>query len=286
VTPIQFAGLTVGGGSPLLLIAGPCVIESEAHAVDLALAVGEIARRAGVQYVFKASYDKANRTSARSFRGPGIDEGLRVLARVREVAGVPILTDIHEPWQAARAAEVADVLQIPAFLARQTDLVVAAAQTGRVVNLKKGQFLAPGDMRHVIEKVTGAGNRHVIVTERGFSFGYNNLVVDMRVFPIMRRFGFPVVYDVTHSLQLPGAGNGVTAGQAEFIEPMASAGVAAGVDGVFMEVHERPDQAKSDAQNALRLDLLDGLLDRLVRIHAIAREPSPAPKIGAIESPA
>ena len=281
MTPIQFAGLTVGGGSPLLLIAGPCVIESEAHAVGLALAVRDIARRAGVQYVFKASYDKANRTSGHSFRGPGIDEGLRVLARVREAAGVPILTDIHEPAQAARAAEVADVLQIPAFLARQTDLVVAAARTGRVVNLKKGQFLAPGDMRHAIDKVTGAGNRRVIVTERGFSFGYNNLVVDMRAFPIMRRFGFPVVYDVTHSLQLPGAGDGVTGGQADFIEPMASAGVAAGVDGVFIEVHERPEQAKSDAQNALRLDLLEGLLHRLVRIHAIAHEPSPMRATGS-----
>ncbi len=286
MTPIQFAGLTVGGGSPLLLIAGPCVIESEAHAVGLALAVRDIASRSGVQYVFKASYDKANRTSARAFRGPGIDEGLRVLSRVREAAGVPILTDIHEPWQAARAAEVADVLQIPAFLARQTDLILAAARTGRVVNLKKGQFLAPADMRHAIEKATGAGNHRVIVTERGFSFGYNNLVVDMRAFPILRRFGFPVVYDVTHSLQLPGAGDGVTAGQAEFIEPMASAGVAAGVDGVFMEVHERPEQAKSDAQNALRLDLLEGLLHRLVRIHAIAREPASPLETGAMGSPA
>jgi len=227
VTPIQFAGLTVGGGSPLLLISGPCVIESETHAVGLALALRDSAKRAGVQYVFKASFDKANRTSARSFRGPGIDEGLRILRRVREAAGVPILTDIHEPWQAARAAEVADVLQIPAFLVRQTDLVVAAAATGRVVNLKKGQFLAPDDMRHAIEKVTGAGNRQVIVTERGTSFGYHNLVVDMRTFPILRRLGFPVVYDVTHSLQLPGAGDGVTAGQAEFIEPMASAGWSA-----------------------------------------------------------
>jgi 2-dehydro-3-deoxyphosphooctonate aldolase (KDO 8-P synthase) len=276
VTPIQFAGLTVGGGSPLLLIAGPCVIESEAHAVGLALALRDIARRTGVQYVFKASYDKANRTSTRSFRGPGLEEGLRILARVRDAAGVPILTDIHEPWQAARAAEVADVLQIPAFLVRQTDLVAAAAATGRVVNLKKGQFLAPEDMRHAIDKVTGSGNRRVIVTERGTSFGYHNLVVDMRAFPILRRLGFPVVYDVTHSLQLPGAGDGVTAGQAEFIEPMASAGVAAGVDGVFMEVHERPAEAKSDAQNALRLDLVEALLRRLVRIHAIARESATA----------
>ena len=232
----------------------------------------DIARRAGVQYVFKASYDKANRTSGRSFRGPGLGAGLRVLARVREAAQVPILTDIHDASQAAPAAEVADILQIPAFLSRQTDLLVAAARTGRVVNIKKGQFLAPDDMRHAIEKVTAAGNSRVIVTERGFSFGYHNLVVDMRAFPILRSMGYPVVYDVTHSLQLPGGGDGVTAGQAEFIDPMASAGVAAGVDGVFLEVHEQPGRAKSDAQNALRLDKLEGLLRRLVRIHAIAHE--------------
>jgi 2-dehydro-3-deoxyphosphooctonate aldolase (KDO 8-P synthase) len=272
VQPIQFGGLTVGGGSPLLLIAGPCVIESESHAVETALAVRDIARRAGVPYVFKASYDKANRTSASSFRGPGLHDGLRVLARVRETAGVPILTDIHEPSHAERAAEVADILQIPAFLSRQTDLLVAAARTGRVVNIKKGQFLAPDDMRHAIAKVVAAGNQRVIVTERGVTFGYHNLVVDMRAFPILRSLGCPVVYDVTHSLQLPGGGDGVTAGQAQFIEPMASAGVAAGIDGVFMEVHERPEQAKSDAQNALRLDLLEPLLVRLTRIHEIARE--------------
>jgi 2-dehydro-3-deoxyphosphooctonate aldolase (KDO 8-P synthase) len=270
--PIEFAGLAVGGGAPLLLIAGPCVIESEAHAVETALAVKAMAARAGVQFLFKASYDKANRTSGRSFRGPGLDEGLRVLGRVRETAGVPILTDIHEPSHAEPAAAVADVLQIPAFLCRQTDLLLAAARTGRVVNIKKGQFLAPADMRHAIEKVTAAGNPRVIVTERGYSFGYNNLVVDMRAFPILRSLGYPVVYDVTHSLQLPGGGDGVTAGQAEFIAPMASAGVAAGVDGVFMEVHEEPARAKSDAQNALRLDLLEPLLRRLTRIHDIARE--------------
>jgi 2-dehydro-3-deoxyphosphooctonate aldolase (KDO 8-P synthase) len=274
VKPIQFAGLTVGGGAPLLLIAGPCVIESESHAVGLATAIRDIARRAGVQYVFKASYDKANRTSARSFRGPGLEAGLRVLSNVREHSGVPLLTDIHDAAHAAPAAEVVDVLQIPAFLSRQTDLIVAAAKTGRVVNLKKGQFLAPGDVRHAIDKVTSTGNERVIVTERGFSFGYNNLVVDMRAFPIMRAFGYPVVYDVTHSLQLPGGGDGVTTGQAEFIEPLASAGVAAGVDGIFLEVHERPAEARSDAQNALRLDLLEPLLHRLVRIHAIARDSS------------
>ncbi|HEY0875340.1 MAG TPA: 3-deoxy-8-phosphooctulonate synthase [Vicinamibacterales bacterium] len=268
---VQVAGLTVGDGSPLLLIAGPCVIESESHAIETALAVRDIARRAGVPYVFKASYDKANRTSVRSYRGPGLSEGVRVLGRVREAAGVPILTDIHEPSHAAAAAEVADVLQIPAFLSRQTDLLVAAAKTGRVVNIKKGQFLAPNDMRHAIAKVTEAGNPNVIVTERGFTFGYNNLVVDMRAFPMLRALGYPVVYDVTHSLQLPGGGDGVTAGQAEYIVPMASAGVAAGVDGVFMEVHEDPSRAKSDAQNALRLDLLEPLLERLVRIHEISR---------------
>ena len=271
VQPVEFADVKVGDRAALLLIAGPCVIESEAHAIDTALEVRDIARRAGVQFVFKASYDKANRTSVRSFRGPGLDEGLRVLGRVREAARVPVLTDIHEPGHAAAAAAVADVLQIPAFLSRQTDLIVAAARTGRVVNLKKGQFLAPADMRHAIEKVTSTGNPKIIVTERGFTFGYNNLVVDMRAFPMLRALGYPVVYDVTHSLQLPGGGDGVTAGQAEFIEPMASAGVAAGVDGVFMEVHQKPAAAKSDAQNALGLDRLEPLLHRLVKIHEIVR---------------
>jgi 2-dehydro-3-deoxyphosphooctonate aldolase (KDO 8-P synthase) len=260
--------VTIGGGS-LVLIAGPCVIESEAHAVETALALRDIAQRAGTPFIFKASYDKANRTSGASFRGPGLAEGVRVLERVREAAGVPVLTDIHEPSQAGPVAEVADVLQIPAFLSRQTDLLIAAARTGRAVNIKKGQFLSPLDMRHAVEKVTAAGNRHVIVTERGYSFGYNNLVVDMRAFPILRSLGYPVVYDVTHSLQLPGGGDGVTAGQAEFIEPMACAGVGAGVDGVFMEVHQDPPRAKSDAQNALQLDLLPALLDKLVAIHAI-----------------
>ena len=265
---VDLGGVCLGGG-PLALIAGPCVIESEAHAVDTALALRDIARRAGTPFIFKASYDKANRTSGRAFRGPGLSEGLRVLGRVAESAQVPILTDIHEPSHAAPAAEVADVLQIPAFLCRQTDLIVAAARTGRAVNLKKGQFLAPLDMRHAIEKVTAAGNQRVIVTERGYSFGYNNLVVDMRAFPILRSLGYPVIYDVTHSLQLPGAGDGVTAGQAEFIEPMACAGVGAGVDGVFMEVHQDPARAKSDAQNALRLDLLSPLLEKLVQIHNV-----------------
>ena len=266
---VQIGGVAIGDG-PLLLIAGPCVIESEAHAVGIARAIRDIAARCGVPYVFKASYDKANRTSLGSFRGPGLAEGLRILRKVREDVNVPVLTDIHEPAHAAPVAAVADVLQIPAFLCRQTDLLVAAAQTGRAVNIKKGQFLAPSDMRHAAAKVAAAGNDRVILTERGTSFGYHNLVVDMRSLPMMRSLGYPVIYDVTHSLQLPGAGDGVTAGQAEFIEPLARAGVAAGVDGVFMEVHERPEEAKSDAQNALKLDLLEPLLTRLTRIHAIA----------------
>ena len=270
MTPVNVGGTSIGDGA-LVLIAGPCVIESESHAIDTAIALRDIARTAHVPVIFKASFDKANRTSVKSYRGPGLAEGLRILGRVRERANIPILTDIHEPAQAAHAAEAADVLQIPAFLSRQTDLLVAAAATGRVVNIKKGQFLAPLDMRHAIEKAASTGNDRIIETERGVSFGYNNLVVDMRAFPILRSLGYPVVYDVTHSLQLPGAGDGVTAGQAEFIEPMASAGVAAGVDGVFMEVHEEPSRARSDAQNALRIDLLPALLDRLVRLDAIGR---------------
>ncbi len=267
---MQLGPISIGGGS-LVLIAGPCVIESRTHALQLAASIRDVARRCGLPFIFKASFDKANRTSVRSFRGPGLDEGLRVLAAVKAEVGVPVLTDIHEPGQAAAAAEVADVLQIPAFLCRQTDLLVAAARTGRAVNIKKGQFLAPQDMRYAVEKVVSAGNPRVLVTERGVGFGYHNLVVDMRAFPILRALGHPVVFDVTHSLQLPGGGDGVTAGQAEFIEPLAAAGVAAGVDGVFLEVHEEPARAKSDAQNALRLDRLEPLLARLSRIAAAAR---------------
>ena len=275
MSPVQSVAVgpvILGAGHPFALIAGPCVIESEAHALALAGAVAAIARRCGVPYIFKASFDKANRTSIHSFRGPGLDAGLRVLARIKEQVGVPILTDIHEAGQAEPAAAVADVLQIPAFLCRQTDLIVAAARTGRVVNLKKGQFLAPRDMRHAIEKVTASGNSRVLVTERGHTFGYNDLVVDMRTFPMLRELGWPVVYDATHSVQLPGAGDGVTAGQAQYIEPLAAAAMAAGVDGLFIEVHETPAQAKSDAQNALALDRLEPLLQRLLRIDAITRE--------------
>jgi 2-dehydro-3-deoxyphosphooctonate aldolase (KDO 8-P synthase) len=262
---------TLGPGAPLLFIGGPCVIESEAHALELGRAIKAVAAAAGVAYVFKASFDKANRTSLSSYRGPGLDEGLRILARVKAELGVPVLTDIHEAAQAAPAAAVADIVQIPAFLSRQTDLLVAAARTGRVVNIKKGQFLAPLDIRHAVDKVRASGNDRVIVTERGVTFGYHNLVVDMRAFPMIRSLGVPVVYDVTHSLQLPGAGDGVTAGQAEYIAPLACAGVAAGVDGVFMEIHEEPSRAKSDSQNALALDRLGPLLGKLVAIDAIAR---------------
>ena len=273
VIPVRLGDMSIGGGSPLVLIAGPCVVESEQHANDIAGRLCDITRRAGVPFIFKASYDKANRTSRRSFRGPGLEEGLRVLAGIKSQHGVPILTDIHEASHARPAADVADVLQIPAFLSRQTDLLTAAAKTGRIVNIKKGQFLAPDDMKHAIAKVVDAGNARVIVTERGVSFGYHNLVVDMRAFPMMRALGAPVIFDVTHSLQLPGGGDGVTAGQGEYIEPLACAGVGAGVDGVFLEVHEEPSRAKSDAQNALRLDKLEPLLHRLLAIDAIVKQP-------------
>jgi len=285
VKPVSIGSLDVGGGAPLAFILGPCVIESASHALALATSIRDIATRCEVPVVFKASYDKANRTSRQSFRGPGLDEGLRILADVKSRTGLPVLTDIHEPAHAAIAAQVVDVLQIPAFLSRQTDLLVAAARTGKTINVKKGQFLAPRDIRHVVDKIAAEGNSAILVTERGVSFGYNNLVVDMRAFPILRELGYPVVFDVTHSLQLPGAGDGVTSGLAEYIEPLASAGVAAGVDAVFMEVHEEPSRAKSDAANALRLDRLEGLIARLVRIDRAARipaEPYPADEIHGV----
>lgn len=271
VSTVRAGSVSFGTGHPLAFVMGPCVIESTQHAIDTAQALKAIAANVGVPLVFKASFDKANRTSITSYRGPGLEDGLRTLAKVKHLTGLPILTDIHDASQAAPAAAVADILQIPAFLSRQTDLLVAAAKTGKVVNIKKGQFLAPRDMKHAIAKVTDSGNANVIVTERGVSFGYNNLVVDPRSFPMLRELGFPVIFDVTHSLQLPGAGEGVTAGLAEYIEPMAQAGVAAGVDGVFMEVHEEPSRAKSDAANALRLDRVEALLRRLVALDKIVK---------------
>lgn len=271
VPGVQIGDICIGNGAPLVLIGGPCVIESEAHALSLAGAIAAIAERLDVPFIFKASFDKANRTSAQSFRGPGLDSGLTTLAEVKRTLGVPVLTDVHETRQIKAVAEVVDVLQIPAFLSRQTDLLRTAGCSGRVVNLKKGQFLAPGDMRHAIDKVTETGNSQVLVTERGVSFGYHNLVVDFRSFPQLKALGTPVVFDVTHSLQLPGGGDGVTTGEAKYIEPLAAAAVATGVDAVFLEIHEDPTRAKSDGQNALRLDRLQPLLEHLLRIAAAVR---------------
>ena len=253
-------------GDRFFVICGPCVIESREHALKIGRSVADAAESAGVAAVFKASFDKANRTSASSYRGPGLAEGLEVLAAVRRETGLPVLTDIHEVAQAAPVAEVCDILQIPAFLCRQTDLLVAAGQTGRVVNIKKGQFLAPEDMRYAAEKVASAGNRKILLTERGTSFGYRDLVVDFRGLDKMGKLGYPVVLDVTHSLQLPGAAGGSSGGQPEFIAPLARAGVAAGVSGLFFEVHEEPSRARSDGANALRLAKLPGLLAQLAAI--------------------
>ena len=259
-------------GGPPFLIAGPCVIESPRHPGKVAARLKEITRGLGIPLVFKASYDKANRSSLGSYRGPGIERGLEILAEVKEAHDVPILTDVHEVAQVERAARVADVLQIPAFLCRQTDLVMEAARSGRIVNIKKGQFMAPWDMKGVVEKAAASGNRKIMVTERGFSFGYNNLVVDMRSFPAMRGFGYPVIFDVTHSVQRPGGLGDRSGGDAHFIDTLGPAGVAAGVHGIFMEVHENPARALSDGPNSYRLGSLKKLLARLLRIHRAAHE--------------
>jgi 2-dehydro-3-deoxyphosphooctonate aldolase (KDO 8-P synthase) len=269
---IQLASLRLGGANPLFLIAGPCVIESESHARMMAERVAKIAADHGIPYIFKASYDKANRSSIKAFRGPGLTEGLRILAKIRSDLHLPILTDIHEPSQAAAAAEVADILQIPAFLARQTDLLLAAAKTGRIVNIKKAQFLSPWDMGNVAEKVASSGNHNLILTERGASFGYNNLVVDMRTFPVLQKFGYPVVYDVTHSVQIPGGLGHASGGQPEFIETLARAGVATGVDGLFLETHDNPAAALSDGPNALPLAQLSQLLSRVKELSDLVRK--------------
>ncbi len=282
LSSFQVGSVTIGGGE-LFLIAGPCVIESQSHALKMAEAISAIARQKKLPYIFKASYDKANRTSIRSFRGPGLEEGLRILRKVREQTKVPVLTDVHEAADVPRVAESVDVIQIPAFLCRQTDLLVAAGKSGVAVNIKKGQFVSPWDMRHAVEKVRDAGSERVFLTERGASFGYNNLVVDMRSLAIMRHFA-PVVFDATHSVQLPSAGttppepnegsNGASVqsgGQPEFSPLLARAAVAAGVDGVFLEVHDNPAQAKSDGANALDLKLLPEVLDQLIAIHSVMR---------------
>lgn len=268
----EIGKIRVGGDAPLFVIAGPCVIESEAHATSMAERLRAAAEELEVPLIFKASYDKANRSSVESYRGPGLKEGLRILAAIKRSTRLPILTDVHDVSQVGPAAEVCDVLQIPAFLSRQTDLLVAAGKSGRVVNIKKGQFLSPKEIGNAAEKVASTGNRKIILTERGSSFGYQNLVVDMRSFPIMRKFGFPVVFDVTHSVQLPGGEGKSSGGQPEFIEPLARAGAAVGIDGIFLEVHDNPAKALSDGTNALPLDEFQPLMRKIVHLSALAHE--------------
>jgi len=274
----KVGSVEIGGGN-LFLIAGPCVIESKAHALKMAERVQEITRKLDVPFIFKASYDKANRTSLKSFRGPGLDKGLRILKKIRKSLGVPVLTDVHEKTDVAAVADAVDVVQIPAFLCRQTDLLVEAARHARAINIKKGQFVSPGDMQHAVEKVRQSGNNNIFLTERGTSFGYNNLVVDMRSLAIMRQFT-PVVFDASHSVQLPSAGadgQAVSGGQPEFIPLLSRAAVAAGVDGIFMEVHDNPAQAKSDGPNALSLDKLHDLLAELLAISATLQSKRSSP---------
>jgi 2-dehydro-3-deoxyphosphooctonate aldolase (KDO 8-P synthase) len=261
-----------GAGAPLFLIAGPCVIESEGHAMMMAEKLAAVASELGVPYIFKASYDKANRSSVSSYRGPGLKNGLKILAKIKKKTGLPVLTDVHQGSEVEAAAEVCDILQIPAFLSRQTDLLVAAGKSGRVVNIKKGQFLSPAEMGNAAEKVASTGNEKIILTERGNSFGYQNLVVDMRSFPMMRKFGYPVVFDVTHSVQLPGGEGKSSGGQPEFIEPLARAGVAAGVDGIFLEVHDNPAKALSDGSNALPLGQFRALMEKIVALGGLVRK--------------
>lgn len=268
IKPFNVGPVTFGDGR-LTIIAGPCVVETEQHALFMAQEISDICRHVGLDLVYKSSFDKANRSSAESFRGQGIEFGLRILAKVKEEIGVPVITDVHELWQVDRTAEVADILQIPAFLCRQTDLLVAAAKSGKAVNVKKGQFLSPWDAKNIVEKLNSAGCEKILLTERGASFGYNNLVVDLRSFPVMRGFGVPVVFDVTHSLQLPGGLGKATGGQSEYIENFARAGVACGVDAVFMEVHDNPAKAPSDGPNQLPLERLEKLLIKLKQIHEL-----------------
>ena len=268
--PVDIAGrFKVGPGQPLLLIAGPCVIESEDVARNVAEEMKGIAARLEIPFVFKSSFDKANRTSLDSFRGPGLRKGLDILGRIRDELDIPVTSDVHDVSQMEDVADVLDILQIPAFLCRQTDLLVAAARTGRAVSLKKGQFLSPWDMRYAAEKIRNSGGQRLLLMERGTMMGYNNLVVDMRSFPVMSSFGYPVIYDVTHSVQLPGGAGGSSGGQREFIPPLARAAVAAGIDGIFMEVHPEPDKALCDGQNSMPLDQVEPLLKKLVMIHKL-----------------
>jgi 2-dehydro-3-deoxyphosphooctonate aldolase (KDO 8-P synthase) len=276
-TEVDIGPFSVGGDRPHFLIAGPCVIEREGLVLETASAIAEIAKDLGIPYIFKASYDKANRTSISSFRGLGIAAGLKILKKVKDELGVPILTDIHEVQDVLQVAEVVDVLQIPAFLCRQTDLLCAAAKSGRVVNVKKGQFLSPWDMANVVNKLHEAGTRKIFLTERGASFGYQNLVVDMRSLPVMRNLGYPVVFDATHSVQLPGGGGTCSSGQREFVAPLARAAAAVGCDGFFMEVHPRPEEALSDGPNMVRLSELRSLLQQLQTIWCVSGKGNTSP---------
>ncbi|HBS59955.1 MAG TPA: 3-deoxy-8-phosphooctulonate synthase [Firmicutes bacterium] len=272
VRTVQVDSIKCGGDNPLVLMAGPCVIEDAARALRIGERTKEIAQSLGIPYIFKASFDKANRSSAQSFRGPGLTEGLKILAQIRKTLGVPVISDIHSIEQIEPAAEVLDILQIPAFLCRQTDLLAAAARTGKAVNVKKGQFLAPWDMKNVADKFTEAGNENILFTERGVSFGYNNLVVDMRSLAIMRQIGFPVVFDATHSVQLPGGAGSVSGGQREFVPYLTRAAVAVGIDALFMEVHDEPERALCDGPNMLALDDLAGLLADVKAIDAVTKK--------------
>jgi 2-dehydro-3-deoxyphosphooctonate aldolase (KDO 8-P synthase) len=268
---VRIGGFEIGGGRPLALVAGPCVIESADSALRHAAFIKEVADRVGLPFVFKSSYDKANRTSLASFRGPGLEDGLRILAKVRREIGVPVLTDVHEKEQVSLAKECVDVLQIPAFLCRQTDFIVAVAQSGKIVNLKKGQFLAPWDVRNIVEKIVSTGNEQVMVTERGVSFGYNNLVSDMRSLVVLGELGYPVVFDATHSLQLPGGLGKASGGERRYIPALARAAVAVGIDALFMEVHENPDHALSDGPNSLPLQELETLLRQVKEIDGLLK---------------
>ncbi len=271
IKTLKAGSVTIGGDNPLALIAGPCAIESLEHTLTIARALQEITARVGVNLVFKASYDKANRTSVTSYRGPGIDEGLKILQAVKDETGLPVVSDVHDITQVKAAAEVLDIIQIPAFLSRQTDLLVAVGETNRIVNIKKGQFQAPWDMENAIGKVLSTGNDKILLTERGACFGYNNLVSDMRSLFIMRQFGYPVVFDATHSVQLPGGAGSASSGQREFVAPLSRAAVATGIDALFWEVHDNPEKALCDGPNSLSLDSVEGLLRQMMSLDEIVR---------------
>jgi 2-dehydro-3-deoxyphosphooctonate aldolase (KDO 8-P synthase) len=284
---VKIGNMEIGQDNPLLIIAGPCVIESWEITFNTAQFLKDLAKQMGFSFVFKSSYDKANRTSINSFRGPGLKDGLAILAEIKSKLGVPVLSDVHDESQCAPAGEVLDVLQIPAFLCRQTDLVAAAARTGKTVNIKKGQFVAPQEMGNAVRKVQDSGNANVFITERGTTFGYNNLVVDFRSFPIMKTFGVPVIFDATHSVQLPGAGGTVSSGQRQYVPTLAKAAVVAGCDGVFMEVHPNPDEGKSDGPNMVPLAYVKELISQLMQLHALNRNLAPIalPAVGQCPAP-